>query len=328
MSVCCGCFEEMANSSNESNGSHLGEDQELDGPVFGAFSLLMALLSVAHCALTILTITALCTARPMSKQLRIFFINMLVGVLLMGGAYIISTVLSVILVFTETGLPPILLCYALYYVIGVGVHSRPLNLTLYSVAVLATVRFGKKDWKTLYTGLSIAIVWLIALSASTLFVVPSVSGLQYFEGVACFPDAGVSNESIHAVFMFIRTIFGNMVPLVVSIVIPIYCLHYIKKHSISGDIRYKKAVSRLALFLVAGSAVYLVGNLLLGFAAIFSSASVSVYLLYGVGVFSLLPTPIGIIIFLKAVQDQMKAIIACHCSHFNQIQPLQEPMVK
>ena len=123
VSVCFGCFEEMANCSNESNGSHLGEDQELDGPVFGAFSLLIALLSVAHCALTILTITALCMARSMPKQLRIFFINMLVGVLLMGGAFIILTVLSVILVFIEAGLPPILLCYVLYYFIGVGMES-------------------------------------------------------------------------------------------------------------------------------------------------------------------------------------------------------------
>ena len=324
-----GHFEEMENCSNgTSNCSHLGEGQELDGSVFGVFSLLMALLSVAHCALTILTIAAICKARSMPKQLRIFFINILVGVLLMGSAFIILTVLSVILVFTETGLPPILLCYALYYVIGVGIHARPLNLTLYSVAVLVTVRFGKKDWKTLYTGLSIAIVWLIALSASTIFVVPSVSSHQYFEGVACFPDAGVSSSSILVVYMFIRTIFGNVVPLVAIIVIPIYCLHYIKKHSISGDTGYKKAVSRLALFLVTGSAVYLVGNLLIGFATFFSSASVAVYFLYGVGVFSLLPTPIGIIIFLKAVQDQMKTIMTCHCSHFHQIQPLQEPIVK
>ena len=70
----------------------------------------------------------------------------------MGGAFIILTVLSVILVFIEAGLPPILFCHIPYFIIGVGVHARPLNLTLYSVAALVTVRFGKKDWKMLYTG--------------------------------------------------------------------------------------------------------------------------------------------------------------------------------
>ena len=313
MSVCFGHFEEMENCSNgTSNCSYLGEGQGLDGPEFGVFNLLMTLLNLSQCALTILTIASICKARSMSKQFRIFLINILVGVLLMEGAFLILTVLSVILVFIEAGLPPILFCYILYFIIGVGVHARPLNLTLYSVATLVTVRFGKKDWKMLYTGLSIAIVWLIAVGASTIFVVPSVTSMQYFEGVACFPDSNASNGQIQGIFAYVRIIFGNVVPLVVSIVIPIYCLHYIRKNSISRDTGYKKAVSRLALFLVTGSAVYLVGNVLIGVSASLTSASVSVYLLYGVGVFSLLPTPIGIIIFLKVVQDQMKKIITCH----------------
>ena len=77
-----------------------------------------------------------------------------------------------------------------------------------------------------------------------------------------------------------------------------------------------------------GTTAALVGNVLIGFTLRYSFASLSVYLLYGVGVFSLLPTPIFIITFLKVVRDQMKTIITCHCSHFHQIQPLQDPTVK
>ena len=51
----------------------------------------------------------------------------------------------------------------------------------------------------------------------------------------------------------------------------------------------------------------------------------SVYLLYGVRVFSLLPTPIYIITFLKVVWNQMKAILTCHCSHSRQIKPSRAP---
>ena len=302
----------MENCSNgTSNCSHLGEGQGLDGPGFGAFSLLMALLSVAQCTLTILTIVALCMARSMSKHLRIFLINILAGVLVMGGVFLILTVLSVILVFAETGQPPILFCSFLLFVFGVGALSRPLNLSMYAVVVFVTVRFGKKDWKVLYSGLPIAILWLIVLVMNVIYLVPSVSDVQYFEGVACFPDTEDSS-TVLTVFAFIRLVFGDITTLVINVVTPVYSLCYIRKHSISGDTGYKKAISRLALFLITGTAVNLAGNLLVVLCAVFSSASISVYLLYGVGVLSLFPTPIFIIIFLKVVQEQMKAIITCH----------------
>ena len=133
----------------------------------------MALLSVALCALAILTIAALCRARTMSKHLRIFLINILAGVLVMGSAFLLLTALSVILVLAKPKLPPIYFCYVVYYIFGVGALSRPLNLTLYSVVVLVTVRCGKKDWKMLYSGLSLAILWLVLLAISIIFLVPS-----------------------------------------------------------------------------------------------------------------------------------------------------------
>ena len=321
-------FEKMENCSNgTSNCSNLGEGRGLDGTGFAAFSLLMALLSVAECVLTILTIVALCMARSMSKHLRIFLINILVAVLVMGVAFFIFTALSVILVFAETGLPPIQLCYLLLFAIRVGALSRPLNLSLYSVAVLVVVRFGKKDWKVLYSGLSITILWLIMLVMNTVYIVPPVNAVHYFEGVVCFPNLDAStglSTVVRSVSSFFYFIFGGVIPVIVSVVIPVYCLHYIKKHSISGDTEYKKVISRLALFLITPTALSLAGNLLIIFGATYVSASVSVYLMYGVGVLSLLPTPILIIIFLKVVQDQMKAIITCHCKHSHKIQPFPE----
>ena len=329
-SVCCDHRNKMENCSNgTSNCSHMGVGQGLDGPGFGVYSLLMALLSVALCALTILTIAALCMARTMSKNLRIFLINVLAGVLVMGGAFVLFTTLSVILVFARPTLPPIYFCYVVAYTLGVGVFARPLNLALYSLVVLITVRFGKKDWKLLYSGLAVAIIWLLVLVFIIAYLPPSMTAVQYFDGVACFPydDAG---SEIQGLLRYIRVpiiAFCNLIPLAVSVVIPVYCLCYIRRHSISGDTGYKKAISRLSLFLVTGNAVNVAGNLLIILTAVFSYAAASVYLLYGVGALSLFPTPIFIIMFLKAVRNQMKAIITCQHSHSNQIQP-QVPVEK
>ena len=254
----------MENCSNGTlNCSHLGEGQGLDGPVFGVFSLLMALLNLFHCVLTVLTITALCTAQPMSKQLRIFLINISVGVLVMGGTFLTFTLVSVTLVFTEIGLPPLLLCRLLTWLLALGGFVRPLNVSAYSVAVLVIVRFGKKDWRTLYSGVSIAILWLVVMASDTIFLMPSVTVVQYLEGVACYIDSVASFTEVGIVFSVIQLAFGNVVPLVVSAAIPIHCLHYIRKHCITVDMRYKKVVSRLALFLVTGNTVNLAGNLLI-----------------------------------------------------------------
>ena len=240
---------------------------------------------------------------------------------MMGIAFLMFIVLSVILVFAETGLPPILFCRLLVWVLGLGGYARPPSVSAYSVAVLVTVRFGKKDWKVLYSGLPIAILWLIVLVMNMIVLVPPVTVVQYLEGVACFIDSPASFTEVGVVFAFVHVVFGNVTPLVVSVVTPVYCLHYITKHSISGDTEYKKAISRLALFLITGNAVNLAGNLLISVCAFISYASVSVYLLYGFGVLSLFSAPIFIIMFLKVVQDQIKAIITCHSNHSRRIQP-------
>ncbi len=322
----------MENCSNgTSNCSYLGGGQGLDGPGFGVFSLLMSLLSVALCALTILTIAALCMAQTMSKHLRIFLINILVGVLVMGIAFVLFTTLSVILVFAKPKLPPIYFCHVVAYTLGVGVFSRPLNLALYSLVVLITVRFGQKDWKILYSGLAVAINWLVVLVITLTYLPPSMAAVQYFDGVACFPDEDTGSEGVQVALRYIRTaiiVFGNLTPFAISIVTPVYCLCYIRRHSISGDAIYKKAISRLSLFLVTGNAVNVAGNLLIILTAVFSYAAVSVYLLYGVGVVSLFPAPIFIIMFLKVVRDQMKAIITCQHSHSHQIQTTDQETIE
>ena len=327
LSISVGGCSEMNCSNDSSNCSYLGESQSLNGPGFGSFCLLMALLGVAASALTVLTVVALCMARSMGKQLRIYLINMLVAVLVMAGALLIFSVLPVVLVFADTELPPITFCRMLAWLFGVSGYARPLSVTAYSVVVLAIVRFGKKDWKMLYSVLSIVMLWIIALVVNINFLVPSVSAVQYFEGVVCFTDTSASNTGVLYVFSFIRIVFGNIIPLAVCIIIPVYCLWFIKKHTVTGDAAYQKAITRLALFLVTGNAVNAAASLLILICAYFSAAFASVYILLGFGMLSLLSTPIFVIIFIKLVRDQMKDIITCHYRRSNAIQPLEQKVL-
>lgn len=308
-----------------SNCSYPGESQRLNGPAFASLCLLMTMLAVAVFALSMLTIVALCMARSMAKHLRIFLINILVTVLVMGGALLILSALSVIRVFADPGLPPLPFCRVIAWLYGVGGYARPLSVSAYSVVVLASVRFGKKGWKTLYSAMAIAMLWITVLIMNIVLLVPAISVVQYFEGVVCFADTNASNTEILSVFSGIRIIFGNMIPLAICIVIPVYCLHYIRKNTVIRDTAYKKAIARLALFLVTGNAINAAAGVLTVICAYFSATFVSVCILIMFGVLSLLSTPIFIIMFLKVVQDQLKAIITCHCSHSSAIHPLKQP---
>ena len=72
---------------------------------------------------------------------------------------------------------------------------------------------------------------------------PSVTFVQYFEGIACYIDSTASFTGVGILFALIHIVFTNVAPLIVSFAVPLYYLHYIRKHSITGLTGCKKAVS-------------------------------------------------------------------------------------
>ena len=196
-------------------------------------------------------------------------------------------------------LPPFPLCRLLTWVLGI---YRRIYTATECVCTLSGGACHSQIWperlEDTLSGVSIAILWLVVIFLSMMAYLPSVTFVQYFEGVAWYIDSTASLTGIGILFALIHIVFTNVAPLIVSFAVPLYCLLYIRKHSITGHTGYKKAVSQLAL-LVTGNAMNLTANLFIAILNFTSNASMSVYLLYGVGVFSLLPTPIYIITFLR-----------------------------
>ena len=300
----------MENCSNGS--SNCSEQREVQALGFGVSCVLLTVLMVAVCALMILTIASLCKMHSMAKVLRIHLINILVAGLLMGGTFILATLSSATLAFTNAETPPLLFCRFVVLTFSVGSIVRPLNVASFSIVVLLIVRFGKKDWKALYSGVSVAALWIAALVVNVFVLVPPVFHAQYIQGLACFPDASRGVREVQLVYSCVSIGLGTVAPLVVCVVIPAYVLYYIKGHTVTGDSDYDKGIVRLALFLVTGNLIHLAGGLLTVTGAYFSTF-VSVYFLYIFSLLSLVPIPILIIIFLKSVRDEMKAIVTCKC---------------
>ena len=171
----------------------------------------------------------------------------------------------------------------------------------YSVMVLIVVRYGKKNFKAAYIILSLCLVWEGSGFLCTRFLVPQVhvvhvSVVSFIVGAVCLPIPDGSTEDI--IFTVIILVIFTFVPLVGCSVVSLIVLHYINKHSITGDTKNNKAVAKLSLFLLTGILINAVSWTVSSILTYFSAGGIEViYSTYAVGVLSLYPTPILIIVF-------------------------------
>ena len=114
-----------------------------------------------------------------------------------------------------------------------------------------------------YAAVIIAILWLVPNFAVLFVLFPKVFEAQFVDGVACFPDDNntVLIEARHT-FTAIWATAGGHVPMTISITVPIICFCYNKKKIVTEDTQYRKAMAKLSLFLVLGSAINLAGQVI------------------------------------------------------------------
>ena len=93
--------------------------------------------------------------------------------------------------------------------------------------------------------------------------------------------------------------------MVISIVVPILVLCYIRRNRITQSNNYNKRIAKFALFLVSGNLINLFGQAVVA-AIVYSSDAPAVYISYGIAMLSLLPSPILVVIFLKPILKARK----------------------
>ena len=288
-------------------------DTALDSPGFLAYSILLTVIALVAGVVMGVTAIALVMVRSIARPLQLFLINLLLAGLFVAMCMILIAVTSAVLVAVgpEQPRPPLYLCRVCLWMYGMGSAARLLNLAAFSLSVLAIVRFGKKTISLLHAAVIIPILWLVPIAVSFYIVLPYVYEVQLVHGVACFPDNSnvIIIPASSALFTIWVTI-GGLVPMTVSIAVPIICLCYIKKNTVTKDTQYRKAMAKFSLFLVLGGAINIVGQILPAVVANYTEAP-GVYLSYGIATTSLLPTPIIVIAYLKPVQEQLKKIVTC-----------------
>ena len=279
-------------------------------------------MAVTVILLNITVITALCVAHSVNKLMRIFLINLLVAgvsLALFGGLFIFS---RIVLNFTSLPPPDLGFCRFLLWGYSDIAVVRVYSLAGFSIVVLLIVCYNKKEMKTPYIVLFLAIIWCVSILCTHEILVPPIYAVQYYDGVACFPrvlDAAIIKE-VRYVFTVTLVIFGGLVPLTISIVVPIVVLCYVRRNTMTEESSYNKGIAKFTLFLVAGNLINLVGQAVVALIVYVSEPS-GVYLSYSACMLSLIPTPIMILIFMKPVCVQVTKAMCCvrifHIPHFS-----------
>ena len=289
-------------------------DLQLGGDVFLAYSVIIAVMMTAVSVAYVLTITALCYVRSMPKTLQIFLINLLsagLATAVIGTTYPLSTLTINWVGIQEPSLP---LCRFMVWGYSGGAISRLFSVAAFSVAVFLVVRYSVKALKWVPVVLTLVLLWSGAILLNTHILVPPIYAVQYVDGLACFPrtvDANIIKPARYT-FTAIWILLGGVTPVVISIVVPILVLCYIRRNRVTQSNNYNKRIAKFALFLVSGNLINLFGQAVVA-ALVYSSDAPAVYLSYGIAMLSLLPAPILVVIFLKPVQEKMRGALFCHC---------------
>ena len=277
-----------------------------------AYCILLLLLAFVAGFMLGFTILSVVMATSIARLVRLFLVNLLSGGIVVAVIMVLILSTSVALIDMDTQpSTPRYLCRVYLWVFATGAVARLWSLAAFSFAILGIVRYGKKTITVWSVTVVISVLWLVPMVLSLYLLLPYVFEAQFVDGVACFPDReNVVIVQARYTFLLTWSFVGGIIPLIISFVVPIVCLCYIKRNVVTEGTQYRKAMAKFSLFLVVGGCINVAGQALPALLSL-SLAAPGVYLSYSCSVVSLLPTPIIIMAYLKPVQEQAKKIITC-----------------
>ena len=280
-------------------------------------SILLFVIMIPAAILNSIILVSLLLQSSLLPTVRLVLGALTVAGLLNAFGLIMQRLGGIILASTLLPSPNLGMCRFILWIILAGAASRLTFLALFAISVLVIVVAMPKHAKPIVFGAVFTTTFLVVCAVCALAFAPSLTDVQYASGVSCGP-LSVGTPTI-AFVIFYLIVFG-FVPLCVTAVIPIIVLCYIKKNTITDDVKIKKAMARFTLFLLIGNVFNFIGILLpAAIAAQRTTSSISTnggvveYLPYAFMSLSLLPTPILMLIFFKAVRDGIRRFFCCCC---------------
>ena len=314
---------------NHSNFSNTTTNQGLRNPGFAVFLIVIAIPLVAVIVFNGLIAVLLLRSTSVAVTVRVPLINLLVVILFGAVNLLLGSLTTVVLVLSDSTEPPLPLCRFFLWVYQGTRLTRLLGLLVFSLMVFQTVTCGTRKFRAKWLILSLAVTWVIALLMCLHVLAPPIYRVQYVDGVLCFPTVGHPKFEIIQLSVYMSWIafaLLGFVSILVSICVVLGALCYFKRQTISEGAQYKKAIVKLAAFLVTGNILSVTvefGLFTVNVWLIFES-TVGVYLALIIHSLPFTSTPILIAVFLKPVQRGLHRLFCSKHFKGNGTIPMQQ----
>ena len=278
-----------------------------------AFLIVLGILELASIILAVITITALCSVRSVAKLVRIFLINLLIAGVVLALVIIFGNSSAITLGLTSLTPPPLWVCRVNVWSAAVSSVARLYGLTAFSIVVLLMVKYHIKVVRSVYIAISLVALWFAAILVNTHVLIPQIFAIDYHNGTACFPTLnGTIIKPARYTFTALWIVFGILTPLIISVIISIVVLCYVKRNTISAGSSYNKGLARFVLFLAVGNTINGLA-LICGVSMFYFPRRPVIYLTYFITSTFHISTPILVILFLKPVRDKIRSVCCLSC---------------
>ena len=291
---------------------------------FIAYNVVMVMVFVIPVSVVnTVTIVALLLDKTTPVPIRIVIVNLLAASLIVILGLYLEHLTSLVLIGGEQPLPPAEFCSFIIWLLAGGGASRLVFTATFSVIVFVIVKNGMKAVSKIGLAISLVSLWIVTFLLSTPIFSPYFVGIQYYGRFACFPDirSGVTNAGANVIFVIVWAFLFGIIPLAITITMPLVTTCYLQQHINNKDVKFKKAMVKFALFLIIGILFNFFGQVMPPLIAAltherYARGSSLVYLAFTLMNLSLIPTPVLIYIYLGGVRKKAKEILLCYAIRF------------
>ena len=248
-------------------------------------------------------------------QIRTVLVNLLAGNLVVVLTLTVHHLTTTVLLMSDVSTPPLQYCSVIVWLMGSGGGVRLLFTAVFAVVVFVMIKYSAKSTKKPVIIAASVFCWLCAFTVSAPLLVPKVVDSRFYGNVACYVySSSRTNRKLLTGFLGFWVTTLGILPFTITLIVPIVALCYISRNQISGDIPYKKAMARFALFLLLGNSLNFLGQAVPPLVTYFTKQgpkefymkTVLSIVLMGL---SLLPSPIIIIAYVKPVQANLRKML-------------------
>ena len=307
---------QMANISNNHSVDHFA--------TFSYFGFFFTLYLLPIFIVNILLLMAIITEKTIPAIVRVILSNIVASsevVIIGGGVLGLRRLILLIMQYKASDF----VCRLSHIVITSGAAGRLLFMATYAVTVYVLARYASanlreskfKLWPTL---LAVVMIWVFATAPRMIQFSPAVLNITFVFNHICIPHSTGPATFINSFFFII---VYRVCCFVISIIVPILTVRYIKKNCISENKETLKRMNKFSIFLLVGNFLNMMGislPILLAISipvveenrTLVLGIYILAFLLYSL---SLLTTPINFLIFFKPVRQRFKTLICCICSN-------------